>query len=158
MDTPIVRVGVGVVVVRDNKVLLGLRTGSHGAGTWSCPGGHVEFGETIAECSIRETLEETGAELHLLQEHFDWNQKVWENEKKHYITIYSLGTLAKGFEPVILEPNKCQEWRWFDENELDDLTLMENNKMLGVLKKGIADAPWQEMREGFLRNFILKIE
>jgi len=90
---PEVKVGVGVVVVRDNKVLLGLRQGSHGAGTWSCPGGHVEFGESIAECSRRETLEETNAELHLYADFFDWNEKIWKDEQKHYITIYSLGTI-----------------------------------------------------------------
>lgn len=134
---PEVKVGVGVVIVRDNKVLLGLRQGSHGAGTWSCPGGHVEFGETIAECSARETLEETNAELHLYAEFFDWNQKIWDNEK-HYVTIYSLGTING--DPVVCEPHKCQEWRWFTASELEGLTLMEDQKMKDVLHRGIYEA------------------
>lgn len=32
-----VLVGVGVIIVRDDLVLLGQRVGSHGAGTWALP-------------------------------------------------------------------------------------------------------------------------
>lgn len=33
------RIGVGVLIFRDGKLLLGKRKGSHGAGHWSAPGG-----------------------------------------------------------------------------------------------------------------------
>jgi 8-oxo-dGTP diphosphatase len=132
---PQVKVGVGVVIVRDNKVLLGQRQGSHGAGTWSCPGGHIEFGESVAECSARETLEETNTKLTLISPFFDWNEKIWEKEQKHYITIYSIGTIEG--EPVVCEPDKCKEWRWFAAEELDDLILMEDAKMKTVLLRAI---------------------
>ena len=59
----VVQVGVGVLVLRDGRVLLGLRRGAHGAGTWALPGGHLEFNETVAACATRETLEETGLQL-----------------------------------------------------------------------------------------------
>lgn len=140
METSLVKVGVAVIVVRNGKVLLGLRAGSHEAGTWSCPGGHIEFGETVSECSVRETLEETGTNLHLIDNHFDWNEKIWENEGKHYITIYSLGTLEEDVEPAIMEPNKCLEWRWFKAKELQGLALMEDKKMKSVLERAIYEA------------------
>ena len=45
------KVGVGVVVVKDGKVLVGKRIGSHGAETWAFPGGHLEWNEKIEECA-----------------------------------------------------------------------------------------------------------
>ncbi len=40
------KVGLGVLIFKDGKVLLGKRKGAHGEGTWCPPGGHLEFGET----------------------------------------------------------------------------------------------------------------
>jgi 8-oxo-dGTP diphosphatase len=40
------RVGVGVIITRDDQVLLLKRKNVHGSGCWSTPGGHLDFGET----------------------------------------------------------------------------------------------------------------
>ncbi len=39
------QVGTGIIITKDNQVLLIKRKGPQGAGTWSTPGGHLEFGE-----------------------------------------------------------------------------------------------------------------
>ena len=40
----IVKVGVSVILIRnDNEILIGKRKGSHGAGEYSVPGGHLEW-------------------------------------------------------------------------------------------------------------------
>jgi ADP-ribose pyrophosphatase YjhB (NUDIX family) len=56
MDQPPPRplVGLGVLVVRDGKVLVGQRRGSLGAGEYALPGGHLEHGEGFEECAARE--------------------------------------------------------------------------------------------------------
>ncbi|SPO26619.1 uncharacterized protein UTRI_03910_B [Ustilago trichophora] len=59
--TVVPRVGVAVYVINEKgHVLVGKRTGSHGAGTLALPGGHLELHESFQECAAREVLEETG--------------------------------------------------------------------------------------------------
>jgi len=58
-------VGVGVVVWRDDEVLLIERGKPPLQGTWSIPGGAQEVGETVAEAGRREVLEETGVEVEI---------------------------------------------------------------------------------------------
>ena len=57
------KVGLGVMVVKDGKVLLGKRKGSHGQGEYAWPGGHMEYMESFEECAKREVKEETGIEI-----------------------------------------------------------------------------------------------
>lgn len=54
---------VGVIVVKDGKVLCGIRKGDTGSGLVCGPGGHVEDGETPRQAAIRETMEEFGIKL-----------------------------------------------------------------------------------------------
>lgn len=104
------QVGVGVLIVRDDRVLLGLRHGSHGDGTWSPPGGHLEFGESVETCARREAGEETGLELGETWPGPHTND-VFEAEGKHYVTLWVIATA--GGEPQVLEPRKCLKWHWF---------------------------------------------
>ena len=52
--------GVGVIVVKDGKILSGVRTSGHCTGLICGPGGHIEEGETPEQAAIRETQEEFG--------------------------------------------------------------------------------------------------
>jgi len=50
--------GVGVIVVKDGKVLTGTRLKGKGVGLIGGPGGHIEEGESPEEAAIREMFEE----------------------------------------------------------------------------------------------------
>jgi 8-oxo-dGTP diphosphatase len=54
----------GIVTDASGRILLVLRGKEPDRGCWSIPGGHIEPGETDAEATAREVLEETG--LHVL--------------------------------------------------------------------------------------------
>ena len=110
------RVGVGVLVEQEGKILLGQRKGSHGASTWAPPGGHLEFGEGVEECAKRELLEETGLKA-ISCSLGPWVENIMENGKKHYITVFVMVHQFEG-ELQLLEPDKCEGWQWFSWDEL----------------------------------------
>jgi len=112
------KVGLGVAVLKDEKVLLGKRKSSHREGTWSFPGGHIEFNETFEECASRETLEETGIKIKNIRFATTTND-LFKKENKHYITIIMVAEFDSG-EVKIMEPEKCEEWKWFDWNRLPE--------------------------------------
>jgi 8-oxo-dGTP diphosphatase len=104
------RVGVGVIVLRDGRVLLGERRGSHGGGTWALPGGHLEAGETPEQCAAREVLEETGLVIGALRRG-PYTSDVIAPQGLHYVTLFVIGAGAHG-EPQRREPAKCSGWSW----------------------------------------------
>ncbi len=55
-------VGVGVVAIKDGRVLLIRRAKPPRAGRWSLPGGRQRLGETVRETARRELREEAGVE------------------------------------------------------------------------------------------------
>ena len=59
-------VGVGVVVFRNDEVLLAKRNKEPRKDGWSIPGGAQELGETVEDAAYREISEETGLEVKLL--------------------------------------------------------------------------------------------
>ena len=67
----------------------------HGAGSWSTPGGHLEFGESLEECAIRETKEETGVSITDVKFRAVTND-IFEESGKHYITIWMQGNYSSG--------------------------------------------------------------
>jgi 8-oxo-dGTP diphosphatase len=111
MSQPRPLVGVAVIIERDGRVLLIRRSGSHGAGTWATPGGHLDFGETPEACGAREAREETGLELAGLTFVAITND-LFAAEQKHYITIWMRAEHIVG-EPSIESPREMTEFGWF---------------------------------------------
>lgn len=106
------RIGIGVIVLRGKRILLGQRSGAHGAGTWALPGGHLEFGESLAECARREVLEETGLVIAGVTAG-PFTNDFFVAEQKHYVTLFMLATVARG-DAERREPDKCLRWDWFE--------------------------------------------
>ena len=110
------KVGVAVILMKDNKILMGKRKGLLGQGFWAPPGGHLEFGETFEECARREMKEETGLEFNEIKQGPTTNDIFHENDK-HYITVFMIAKYEKG-NPEVLEPEKCEGWYWFEKSQL----------------------------------------
>jgi 8-oxo-dGTP diphosphatase len=112
------RIGVAAVITMDNQLLLIRRKRSHGAGSWAVPGGHLEFGESPAECAIREALEEVG--LHVNNPRFTaLTNEIFESDNKHYLTIWMTVDCAEN-EEVIPAEDEVAEWGWFKYDKLPE--------------------------------------
>ncbi|MEK7105068.1 MAG: NUDIX domain-containing protein [Patescibacteria group bacterium] len=111
------KVGVGVMVVKEGKVLLQLRGAgsSHGAGEYSFPGGHLEYMESVEACARRETLEESGIEIDNPRLLLVYNMKT--HPPLHFLGVNVLADWKSG-EPKVIEPDKTVSWGWYDLNDL----------------------------------------
>jgi 8-oxo-dGTP diphosphatase len=118
-ESPKVRVGVGVFILQSLHesptnpcFLIGKRKGSHGAGTYALPGGHLEFGESPEECAIRELMEETGMKVTNIR-FLTATNDLMEIENKHYITLLVVCERENAdAQPQIMEIDKCEGWAW----------------------------------------------
>lgn len=120
-------IGISAIIVRDGKVLMGRRKNSHGAGEWSFPGGHLEYGESFEECARREVLEETGLEVSSAEFAAATND-FFEEEGKHYVTLF-FRCEAEG-EPMCREPEKCEGWTWQSWDDLPESLFLPIRNLL----------------------------
>jgi 8-oxo-dGTP diphosphatase len=105
------QVGVAILLMKGNQVLLMKRKGPHGPGTWTTPGGHMEFGETPEQCAAREAKEEVGVEIVEIRFRALTND-VFESEGRHSVSIWMDGKIRSG-EPSIVAEEEVAELGWF---------------------------------------------
>jgi 8-oxo-dGTP diphosphatase len=110
------RVGVGVLVYRGNELLLVRRHGSHGAGTWSPPGGYLDFGEDPAECAVREVREETNADV-APPRFAGVTNDLLAAEGLHFVTLWFQTDHAAG-DAVAAAPRELTQVGWFARDDL----------------------------------------
>lgn len=106
---------VGVMIFKDGKILLGKRKGSHGAGEYAIPGGHLEFEESFEECIKREVKEETDLEIKNIK--FLSLANIFRHENRQDM-LASFRTDWADEEAKLMEPEKCEGWNWYDLNNL----------------------------------------
>jgi len=146
-----VKAGVGVIVCKGHKVLVGERIGSHGEGVHAFPGGHLDHADALKPhplgglgvCAEREVLEETGMIVrafspdHFRPDLFTTFDILSEDGQKVYVTPYIIadylhgGTLIKhGDKEMVqpLEPKKCKGWQWVTLDELAAMVSSEKQK------------------------------
>ena len=100
MNVP--RVGVGVMIVRDGRVLMARRMSGQRPGWWGWIGGKLEFGETLQDCAKREAREEAGVEVGNLRLLCISSIIV---EDQHWIDVEFLGDILSG-EPHTAAPDE----------------------------------------------------
>lgn len=131
-------IGVGAIIIDQDRVLLVKRGHPPLLGEWSIPGGVLEVGETLREATVREVLEETGLTVEtadLLGVYDRILRDADERTHYHYVLIDFLCRRLAG-EPT--PSGDATETRWFTREEAAHLSLAEDT--LDVICKGFDKA------------------
>lgn len=131
MNIPNQLIGTVVIVLKDDKVLLGKRKNSYKSGWYGVPGGRVEDGEDLMDCAKRELQEETGIKTNNLE-----YVGVVRDVQEGYSFIH-FGFLFRANKEVvkITEPEKCSSWEWFDPKQIPTKTLVGHSAVIDMLIK-----------------------
>ncbi|MGI5825797.1 MAG: nucleotide triphosphate diphosphatase NUDT15 [Patescibacteria group bacterium] len=131
-------VGIGVMILKDHKVLLGQRhfgpskadSEPHGEGAWTI----LEFGESFETAAYREVWEETGLKIN--QEKIKLvslcNDRVPD---AHFITI---GFACEAFDgdPQVMEPDEIVSWQWFPLDNLPQPIFFPSQEIIDNYQAG----------------------
>lgn len=122
--------------MRNGQVLLGKRRGSHGAGYYAAPGGHIEYGESFEAAARREVREETGLEITGLRLLAVGNYLFTRDDgARHYIDVDFVCEAPTG-EAQLCEPEKCDGWRWYNLDALPEPLFVVTQRMIESLQAG----------------------
>jgi 8-oxo-dGTP diphosphatase len=134
-DAPLV--GVGAIIIENDRVLLVKRGHPPLRGEWSIPGGVLEIGEMLREAAIREAREETGLLVEPGELLGVYDRVVRDNGqvRYHYVLIDFLCRRVSG-EPCC--GTDADEVRWFTREELGQLKLAPDTAE--VIRKGFLSA------------------
>jgi 8-oxo-dGTP diphosphatase len=123
-DAPLI--GVGAIIIEDDRVVLVKRAHAPLLGEWSIPGGMLEVGETLRQAAVREVLEETGLHVEVGELLGVFDRIVRDADERtlyHYVLIDFLCRRIGG------EPQAgcdAAEARWFTRGEIGELALAED--------------------------------
>ncbi len=128
MNEKIIRIGVqGIFLDSLGRVLLHLRKNVFGAGTWALPGGHLEFGESFEQALAREGWEEH--RLKVIAARMIGAFEVILEPGSHHVQIGFIVEAYEG-EPIIVEKDKCGEFRFFALDELPDSIFVSSKPII----------------------------
>lgn len=118
MDTKMPRVGIEILVINENKLLLGLLTkrwSVNGVQVYGIPGRDLHFQETLGDSIKRNIKEEVDCDVtdyKIISVNANYE---WEN---HYVNVGA--TVQINGEPKLQKPDDWESWSWFDMSSLPD--------------------------------------
>jgi ADP-ribose pyrophosphatase YjhB (NUDIX family) len=138
-ETPLV--GVGAVVVHEDRVLLVRRGTEPLKGHWSLPGGLLEVGESLADGVVREVREETGLTVEPVElvELLDRIHRDGERVRYHYVIADYLCRVVGG---VLQAASDADAVRWVERVEWNS----DSALVLDPVTVRVIEAGWQRTR------------
>ena len=134
-------IGVGVLLTRNNSLLLVKRKFDPDAGYWAIPGGHLDLGERVENAAEREAYEETGFIVKVTKLAGIIDKIMYDESGKveyHYILINYFVEQIEGDQNQQPIPNSdALDAKFVSYEELKNYTLTESLiELLRQLKIG----------------------
>lgn len=116
----VIKAGCILINKKTRKIALVCRRGE-----FSFPKGHLERGEKIEECAIRETIEETGHECHLLKEK-EIAKIYYSTPRGEDVENYLFIAMDDGISKKHIDEKDKEETIWKDFSEIENTLSYEN--------------------------------
>ncbi len=128
-------VTVHLLFLRGDQILLLRRFNTgYADGQYSVPAGHLDGDETVMAAAAREAEEETGLRLHA--DNIVFSSVMHRMEEEERVDFFVHVRQWQG-EPVNAEPDKCDELRWVNVDELPENTVPYVQKAIQNHRAGI---------------------
>ncbi|MDP7605512.1 MAG: NUDIX hydrolase [SAR324 cluster bacterium] len=132
--------GVGVVVFRNEEVLLVKRKKAPYKGQWSIPGGKQRLGETVTKAARRELMEETGVEVNELTL-IDVIDIIVPDEEGKILYHYIVADYRAHWQSGECSPrDDAQDVQWFNLNKLGSISLLDKTRKIILKAAGKPDS------------------
>lgn len=134
-------VGIGIVVIKDDHVLLCRRGKPPNVGSWTLPGGAQDLGETCEAAARRELHEETGltvGDLHFCA-YVDTVRHDKDGRIRFHYTILDFAARWESGDPVAGSDVSETHWAHMDELEAYGLW-SEAHRIIGIARRLVGDA------------------
>ena len=140
------KISTGVLVFKDNKLLLVKHVNPENGFTWWVPpGGGIKGTESIFEAAKREVFEETGMDVEIGKIAYI-RQLIYKYQCKNVVTIYLTSNSADGKATIEnikgkgMDENYIKELKYFTKEELKDINVFPE-----ILKTQM----WDDLQQGF---------
>ena len=110
--------GVGILVIKEGRLLLGKRKNISHSGYLGIPGGNIDIGENITQAGERELEEEVG----IIATNSKLSSVTSTYHSDNDQLFFGFCLVVTSFEGNIknMEPERCEGWGFYDVNDLPE--------------------------------------